>query len=151
MPGANTATDEARTTSTHFPFRRTMLVVETLVGVSGLAGSIQLLAGAGDSACLRAQSFRAGELDAPSRMAISHRRSPLWFGRLARVAALALGTGGRAGGERTVGDRVAFPNSVSGFQRPAIDLRYGGHRHGGRSILVPSGGVVATRPPDGIE
>ena len=45
MPGANTASDEARTTSTRLPFRRTMLVVETLVGVSGLAGSIQLLAG----------------------------------------------------------------------------------------------------------
>ena len=45
MPGANTASDEARTTSTLLPFRRTMLVVETLVGVSGLAGSIQLLAG----------------------------------------------------------------------------------------------------------
>jgi len=45
MPGANNATDEARTTSTRFPFRRTMLVVETLVGLGGLAGSIQLLAG----------------------------------------------------------------------------------------------------------
>jgi hypothetical protein len=45
LPGANKATDEARTTSTRFPFRRTMLVVEALVGVSGLAGSIQLLAG----------------------------------------------------------------------------------------------------------
>ena len=44
MPGPNTAADEDRTTSTHFPFRRTMAVVETLVGVSGLAGSIQLLA-----------------------------------------------------------------------------------------------------------
>ena len=46
MPGANTATDEARAISTHFPFRRTMVVVETLVGLGGLAGSIQLLAGA---------------------------------------------------------------------------------------------------------
>ena len=43
MPEANTATGEAH--STRFPFRRTMLVVETLVGVSGLAGSIQLLVG----------------------------------------------------------------------------------------------------------
>ncbi len=45
MPGANTATDEARAISTHYPFRRTMVVVETLVGLGGLAGSIQLLAG----------------------------------------------------------------------------------------------------------
>ena len=45
MPGGNTATDEARAISTHYPFRRTMVVVETLVGLGGLAGSIQLLAG----------------------------------------------------------------------------------------------------------
>jgi hypothetical protein len=43
MPEANNAT--GGTHSTRFPFRRTMLVVETLVGVSGLAGSIQLLVG----------------------------------------------------------------------------------------------------------
>jgi hypothetical protein len=45
MPGANSATDQAPTVSTHFPFRRTMAVVEALVGLGGLAGSIQLLAG----------------------------------------------------------------------------------------------------------
>ena len=45
MPGANTATDDARAISTHFPFRRTMVVVEALVGLGGLAGSMQLLAG----------------------------------------------------------------------------------------------------------
>jgi hypothetical protein len=45
MPGANTATNQARTVSTHFPFRRTMVVVEGLVGLSGLAGSTQLLIG----------------------------------------------------------------------------------------------------------
>ena len=45
MPGANTATVDARAISTHFPFRRTMVVIETLVGLGGLAGSIQLLAG----------------------------------------------------------------------------------------------------------
>jgi hypothetical protein len=45
MPGANIATDGARTISTHFPFRRTMVVVDTLVGLAGLAGSMQLLAG----------------------------------------------------------------------------------------------------------
>jgi hypothetical protein len=28
MPGANNATDEARAISTHFPFRRTIVVVE---------------------------------------------------------------------------------------------------------------------------
>jgi hypothetical protein len=45
MPGANSATDDARTISTHFPFRRTMVVVEALVGLGGFAGSMQLLAG----------------------------------------------------------------------------------------------------------
>ena len=45
MPGANNATDEARAISTHFPFRRTIVVVETLVGLGGFAGSMQLLAG----------------------------------------------------------------------------------------------------------
>jgi hypothetical protein len=45
MPGANIATEVTRTISTHFPFRRTMVVVETVVGLAGLAGSVQLLAG----------------------------------------------------------------------------------------------------------
>jgi hypothetical protein len=45
VPGANIATDGARTITTHLPFRRTMVVVETLVGLGGLAGSMQLLAG----------------------------------------------------------------------------------------------------------
>jgi hypothetical protein len=45
MPEVNTATDQARTMSTRFPFRRIMVAVETLVGLGGLAGSIQLLAG----------------------------------------------------------------------------------------------------------
>jgi hypothetical protein len=45
MSGANTAPDAARITSACFPFRRTMVVVESLVGLAGLTGSIQLLAG----------------------------------------------------------------------------------------------------------
>jgi hypothetical protein len=45
MPGGNSATDEAQAVSTHFPFRRTIVVVEALVGLGGLAGSMQLLAG----------------------------------------------------------------------------------------------------------
>ena len=45
MRGTNTATDDARAIRAHFPFRRTMVVVETLVGLGGLAGSMQLLAG----------------------------------------------------------------------------------------------------------
>ena len=45
MSGTNATPDAARITSGHFPFRRTMVVVESLVGLAGLAGSIQLLAG----------------------------------------------------------------------------------------------------------
>jgi hypothetical protein len=45
MPGANIATDGARIISTDVPFRRTMVAVETLVGLAGLAGSMQLLTG----------------------------------------------------------------------------------------------------------
>jgi hypothetical protein len=45
MPRGNTATDEAQAVSTRFPFRRTIVVVEALVGLGGLAGSMQLLAG----------------------------------------------------------------------------------------------------------
>jgi hypothetical protein len=45
MPGANNATDDASAISTHCPFRRTIVVVEALVGLGGLAGSMQLLAG----------------------------------------------------------------------------------------------------------
>src|SRR4249920_722525 len=45
MPGVNTAAGDPRVGSTPVPFRRTMVAVETLVGLGGLAGSIQLLAG----------------------------------------------------------------------------------------------------------
>jgi len=45
MPELASATDEARTINTTFPFRRTIVSVESLVGLGGLAGSIQLLAG----------------------------------------------------------------------------------------------------------
>jgi len=40
------ATSRAQTISISHPFRPTIVVVETLVGLGGLAGSIQLLAGA---------------------------------------------------------------------------------------------------------
>ena len=40
------ATSRAQTISVSHPFRPTIVVVETLVGIGGLAGSIQLLAGA---------------------------------------------------------------------------------------------------------
>jgi hypothetical protein len=45
MPELNAAADRAQAASTNFPFRRTILAVESLVGTGGLAGSIQLLAG----------------------------------------------------------------------------------------------------------
>jgi hypothetical protein len=45
MPGVNNAGDRARTISVNYPFRRTIVAVESLVGLGGLAGSIQLLAG----------------------------------------------------------------------------------------------------------
>ena len=45
MPRGNTATDEAQAVSTRFTFRRTIVVVEALLGLGGLAGSMQLLAG----------------------------------------------------------------------------------------------------------
>ena len=38
-------TDEAAVTSISYPFRRAIVVIETLVGLGGLAGSIQLFAG----------------------------------------------------------------------------------------------------------
>jgi hypothetical protein len=69
----------------------------------------------------------------------------------AGVAALALGAGSRSGGEHTVGDGVAFPNSVSRSQPAAADLWHGGHRHGGRSTLGPQGRLVATETRDSID
>lgn len=45
MPGVNNATGRARALSANYPFRRTIVAVESLVGLGGLAGSIQLLAG----------------------------------------------------------------------------------------------------------
>ena len=117
MPEANNAT--GGTHSTRFPFRRTMLVVETLVGVSGLAGSIQLLVGVATPPVsvlnplgLASWTLPAGWLFLTVAL--------LWFGRLARVAALALGADSRAGGERIAGDRVTFPNPVSRLQRLAL-------------------------------
>jgi len=38
MPELASATDEARTINTTFPFRRTIVSVESLVGLGGLAG-----------------------------------------------------------------------------------------------------------------
>jgi hypothetical protein len=46
MSAANIATSGAPAANTHFRFRRTIVVVETLVSLCGLEGSIQLLAGA---------------------------------------------------------------------------------------------------------
>jgi hypothetical protein len=45
MPAVNNAADRARALSATYPFRRTIVVVESLVGLGGLAGSVQLLAG----------------------------------------------------------------------------------------------------------
>jgi hypothetical protein len=46
MSPANDATSRGRPAQAALPFRRTIVVVETLVSLSGLAGSVQLLAGA---------------------------------------------------------------------------------------------------------
>lgn len=45
MSVVNMATKKAPTVKINLPFRRTMIVVESLVGLGGLAGSVQLLAG----------------------------------------------------------------------------------------------------------
>ena len=45
MPGVNSAADRARAISATYPFRRTIVVMESLVGLGGLGGSVQLLAG----------------------------------------------------------------------------------------------------------
>ena len=45
MPDLTSATTRATTINTNFPFRRTIVAVESLVGLGGMAGSIQLLAG----------------------------------------------------------------------------------------------------------
>lgn len=45
MSVVNMATKKAPTVKINFAFRRTIVVVESLVGLGGLAGSIQLLAG----------------------------------------------------------------------------------------------------------
>jgi hypothetical protein len=149
MPGANNATDEARAISTHFPFRRTIVVVETLVGLGGFAGSMQLLAGVATPPVSVLRPLGLSSWTLPAGWLLLTVALPSGLG-LARVAALALGAGSRPGGKCTVGDRVAFPNSVSRFQRLAADLRHGGHWHVGRSILGSEGGLVATRTPDDI-
>lgn len=46
MPAANTTMHGTNAIGTNYPFRWTIVVVESLVSVGGLAGSIQLLAGA---------------------------------------------------------------------------------------------------------
>lgn len=45
MSVVNMATKKAPTVKINFAFRRTIVVVESLVGLGGLAGSVQLLAG----------------------------------------------------------------------------------------------------------
>jgi hypothetical protein len=45
MSAVNIASDKASAVKINLPFRRTIVVVESLVGLGGLAGSVQLLAG----------------------------------------------------------------------------------------------------------
>lgn len=45
MSVVHMATNKAPTAKINLPFRRTIVVVESLVGLGGLAGSVQLLAG----------------------------------------------------------------------------------------------------------
>ena len=45
MPELTSAANRAATVNTNLPFRRTIVAVEGLVGLGGMAGSIQLLAG----------------------------------------------------------------------------------------------------------
>jgi hypothetical protein len=45
MTALNVASNRARAIENHYPFRRIIVAIETLVGLGGLAGSIQLLAG----------------------------------------------------------------------------------------------------------
>jgi hypothetical protein len=45
MSVAHMATNKAETVKLNLPFRRTIVVVESLVGLGGLAGCVQLLAG----------------------------------------------------------------------------------------------------------
>ena len=44
MTAVNAATNQAHAIKADYPFRRIIVVIETLVGLAGLAGSIQLLA-----------------------------------------------------------------------------------------------------------
>ena len=45
MTSLNAATNQTRAIKNDYPFRRIIVAIETLVGLGGLAGSIQLLAG----------------------------------------------------------------------------------------------------------
>jgi hypothetical protein len=45
MTAVNAATNQARAAQNDYPFRRIIVGIETLVGLGGLAGSIQLLTG----------------------------------------------------------------------------------------------------------
>jgi hypothetical protein len=45
MTALTAGTNRARAIKNHYPFRRIIVAIETLVGLGGLAGSIQLLAG----------------------------------------------------------------------------------------------------------
>jgi hypothetical protein len=43
MTALTAGTNRARAIKNHYPFRRIIVAIETLVGLGGLAGSIQLL------------------------------------------------------------------------------------------------------------
>ena len=100
-----------------------------------------------DSTCGCAQSLGPIELDASGWLAISHSRSSVRSGRLACLAALALGSSSSVGGERTVDHRVAFSNPICWFQRPATDLRWGCRCHGGDSADGSKSRLVAAPAP----
>jgi hypothetical protein len=138
------ATSRAQTISISHPFRPTIVVVETLVGLGGLAGSIQLLAGAATPPVsvltplgLSSWTLPAGWLfitvAVPSGLAawLAWRRS-VWAPVAVLLASALLVTG------------LLVQIPFSGFQHLAIDLRHGCRRHGRSWTVGPQGRLVAT-------
>lgn len=104
MPGVGSATNGSRAVNINFRVRRTIVAVETVVGLAGLAGSIQLLAGVATPAVsvlsplgLSSWSRPAGWLflsvAVPSSLAgwLAWRRSP-WAPPVVLLASASLAT-----------------------------------------------------------
>ena len=103
----------------------------------------------GHSPSVGAQSHGTVELDASGRMAVPERRCSVWFGGLARLAGLRLGTTGGSAASALLATELLVQIRSSSVH-VAADLRRDSHRHGRGGAVSLESGLVAAPAPRGV-